>query len=159
MKSIKYILPILILLLAGGCITRFVPEINESRETLVVEGMITDQPGKNIIRLSKSVPLASYGSVDPYRYCTVTIADDDAEAIALANNTNYGLGVSLFTADTAKALELSREFDDGAVFINGLVKSDPRLPFGGTKRSGYGRELSVQGIREFVNVKTVWCRG
>lgn len=88
----------------------------------------------------------------------VTVAEDDAQAIALANKTNYGLGVSLFTGDIAKALKLAREFDDGAVFINGLVKSDPRLPFGGTKRSGYGRELAVQGIREFVNVKTVWCR-
>jgi succinate-semialdehyde dehydrogenase/glutarate-semialdehyde dehydrogenase len=88
----------------------------------------------------------------------VTVAEDDTEALALANKSVYGLGVSIFTTNTAKALELACEFDDGAVFINGLVKSDPRLPFGGTKRSGYGRELSVQGIREFVNVKTVWCR-
>jgi succinate-semialdehyde dehydrogenase/glutarate-semialdehyde dehydrogenase len=86
----------------------------------------------------------------------VTIAGNASEAIALANRTNFGLGVSLFTSDIVKAQELAREFNDGAVFINGLVKSDPRLPFGGTKRSGYGRELSVQGIREFVNVKTVW---
>jgi succinate-semialdehyde dehydrogenase/glutarate-semialdehyde dehydrogenase len=88
----------------------------------------------------------------------VTVAEDASEAIALANKTNFGLGVSLFTNDIVKARELVRGLDDGAVFINGLVKSDPRLPFGGTKRSGYGRELSVQGIREFVNVKTVWCK-
>ena len=88
----------------------------------------------------------------------VTVAGDDTEAIALANKSGYGLGVSLFTGNVAKALDLSREFDDGAVFINSLVKSDPRLPFGGTKRSGYGRELALPGIREFVNVKTVWCR-
>ena len=74
----------------------------------------------------------------------VTVAGDDTEAIALANKSGYGLGVSLFTGNVAKALDLSREFDDGAVFINSLVKSDPRLPFGGTKRSGYGRELALR---------------
>ena len=60
--------------------------------------------------------------------------------------------------DLKKAEELAREFHDGAVFINGLVKSDPRMPFGGTRRSGYGRELYVNGIREFVNVKTIWIK-
>jgi succinate-semialdehyde dehydrogenase / glutarate-semialdehyde dehydrogenase len=94
-----------------------------------------------------------FGPVAP-----VTVADTIEEAIALANHTNFGLGVSLFTDDLEKANDLVREFHDGAVFINGLVKSDPRLPFGGTKRSGYGRELAVQGIHEFVNVKTVWAR-
>jgi len=83
------------------------------------------------------------------------IAGDDDEAIALANNSKYGLGVSLFTRDAAKAASLVPRFDDGSVFINSMVRSDPRLPFGGTKKSGYGRELSVHGIREFVNVKTV----
>jgi succinate-semialdehyde dehydrogenase/glutarate-semialdehyde dehydrogenase len=64
----------------------------------------------------------------------------------------------LFTNDLNKASELVNKFPDGSVFINGLIKSDPRLPFGGTKRSGFGRELSVHGIREFVNVKTVWMK-
>ncbi len=85
----------------------------------------------------------------------VIIARDDAEAIRLANQTKFGLGVSLFTNDLKKAGYLVHEFNDGAVFINSLVKSDPRLPFGGTKRSGFGRELAIHGIREFVNVKTV----
>jgi succinate-semialdehyde dehydrogenase/glutarate-semialdehyde dehydrogenase len=76
----------------------------------------------------------------------------------LANMTEFGLGVSLFTNDLDKAMELVSEFKDGAVFINDLVKSDPRLPFGGTGRSGYGRELAIHGIREFVNVKTVYVR-
>jgi succinate-semialdehyde dehydrogenase/glutarate-semialdehyde dehydrogenase len=83
-------------------------------------------------------------------------ADDLEEAVRLANHPVYGLGVSLFTKDFKKDIQLVSEFRDGSVFINGLVKSDPRLPFGGTGRSGFGRELSVHGIREFVNVKTVW---
>jgi succinate-semialdehyde dehydrogenase/glutarate-semialdehyde dehydrogenase len=94
-----------------------------------------------------------FGPVAP-----ITIAENTKEAISLANMTRYGLGVSLFTSDMAKARELVAEFKDGAVFINDLVKSDPRLPFGGTGRSGYGRELSIHGIREFVNVKTVYAK-
>jgi len=66
------------------------------------------------------------------------------------------LGVSLFTNDVKKASDLVPEFKDGAVFINEMVKSDPRLPFGGTMLSGYGRELAIHGIREFVNIKTVY---
>lgn len=86
----------------------------------------------------------------------VTITGSDEEALSLANTSNFGLGLSVFTQSEARAEPFIRFSDDGAVFINGLVKSDPRLPFGGTKRSGYGRELSSHGIREFVNVKTVW---
>jgi succinate-semialdehyde dehydrogenase/glutarate-semialdehyde dehydrogenase len=70
--------------------------------------------------------------------------------------SSYGLGVSLFTNDLEKAEEMIPEFEDGAVFVNAMVKSHPRLPFGGTKHSGYGRELAVNGIRQFVNIKTVY---
>jgi succinate-semialdehyde dehydrogenase/glutarate-semialdehyde dehydrogenase len=90
---------------------------------------------------------------------SVITAKDAEEALQIANDTHYGLGASLWTSDTEKAESMAVRIDAGMVFINGLVKSDPRLPFGGTKSSGYGRELSHYGIKEFVNVKTVWVKG
>lgn len=88
----------------------------------------------------------------------ITHFSTEDEAVELVNSSQFGLGVSIFTQDLEKAEAMVPLFDDGAVFINELVKSDPRLPFGGTKISGYGRELSIQGIREFVNKKTVYIK-
>ena len=85
-------------------------------------------------------------------------AGDAGHAVALANRSRYGLGASLWTTDAARGEALAAEIEAGVVFVNGIVKSDPRLPFGGIERSGYGRELSEFGIREFVNIKTVWMK-
>ena len=83
-------------------------------------------------------------------------ARNTEEAILIANDTPYGLGANLWTGDLERARELAGQIEAGQVFINGMVASDPRLPFGGVKASGYGRELSDYGIREFVNIQTVW---
>jgi succinate-semialdehyde dehydrogenase/glutarate-semialdehyde dehydrogenase len=85
-------------------------------------------------------------------------AKNENEAIQIANDSAFGLGASLWTSKIDKAKELAQRIETGSVFINGLVKSDPRLPFGGIKNSGYGRELSHYGIKEFVNTKTVWIK-
>ena len=85
-------------------------------------------------------------------------ARDAEHAVEIANQSRYGLGASVWTADARRGEALAAAIEAGAVFVNGMVKSDPRLPFGGVKCSGYGRELSAAGIREFVNLKTVWIR-
>lgn len=81
---------------------------------------------------------------------------DTEEALSLANDSQYGLGADLWTSDGSRGVEIARRIESGSVFINGMVFSDPRLPFGGVKRSGFGRELSAFGIHEFTNVQTIW---
>jgi succinate-semialdehyde dehydrogenase/glutarate-semialdehyde dehydrogenase len=85
----------------------------------------------------------------------VRVRDAD-EAVRVANDSAYGLGASIWTRDAAAGERLARRIEAGSVFVNGIVASDPRLPFGGIKRSGYGRELSAFGAREFTNVQTIW---
>jgi succinate-semialdehyde dehydrogenase/glutarate-semialdehyde dehydrogenase/succinyl-CoA reductase len=91
-----------------------------------------------------------FGPVAP-----IMVADDDMQAIKLANDSQYGLGASIWTEDLDKAEKLSRMVQSGIVSVNNIVASDPRVPFGGVKKSGFGRELSRYGMLEFVNIKSV----
>jgi len=91
-----------------------------------------------------------FGPVAP-----VIVVNDDKEAVEIANSSEYGLGASIWTKNEGRALKIARKIEAGCVFINSVVKSDPRMPFGGVKKSGIGRELSKYGLREFVNIKGV----
>jgi succinate-semialdehyde dehydrogenase/glutarate-semialdehyde dehydrogenase len=127
--------------------------------TLLLGGKRLDRPGSFYApTVLGDVPPASPAAVEeifgPVASLFRVRSLDDA--ISLANATRFGLGASAWTRDEAERERLIRGLDAGAVFINGMVKSDPRLPFGGIKKSGFGRELALQGIREFVNVKAVW---
>jgi succinate-semialdehyde dehydrogenase/glutarate-semialdehyde dehydrogenase len=79
----------------------------------------------------------------------------DEQALEMANDSQYGLAASVWTSNPERGLKLGNQIEAGALFINKIVASDPRLPFGGVKLSGYGRELAVEGLREFTNIKTV----
>lgn len=89
---------------------------------------------------------------------TVIRARDEADALAIANSSRFGLGGSVWTSSNKRGELFARALQSGSAFVNGMVKSDPRLPFGGIKASGYGRELSHHGMHEFVNAKTVWIK-
>ncbi len=89
---------------------------------------------------------------------SILAARDEADAVRIANDSIFGLGAAVFTRDVARGERVARELDAGCTFVNTLVASDPRLPFGGIKESGYGRELGSYGIKEFVNIKTVYIK-
>jgi succinate-semialdehyde dehydrogenase/glutarate-semialdehyde dehydrogenase len=126
---------------------------------LLLGGRVPSGPGAFypptlLVGVDKGMPAFDEETFGPV--AAVVRAKDEGDAVRLANDSAFGLGASLWTQDRARAQRLAAEIEAGAVFVNGIVKSDPRLPFGGIKRSGYGRELSEYGIREFVNVKSVW---
>jgi succinate-semialdehyde dehydrogenase/glutarate-semialdehyde dehydrogenase len=126
---------------------------------LLLGGRIPSGPGAYypptlLAGVDKGMPAFDEETFGPV--AAVARAKDEGDAVRLANDSAFGLGASLWTQDRARAQRLAAQIEAGAIFVNGIVKSDPRLPFGGIKRSGYGRELSEYGIREFVNIKSVW---
>jgi succinate-semialdehyde dehydrogenase/glutarate-semialdehyde dehydrogenase len=127
--------------------------------TIVLGGRIPPGPGAfypPTVLTAVEKGMAAFDEETFGPVAAVIHARDEAHAIALANDSPFGLGASVWTADRRRAERVAAELEVGSVFVNGQVKSDPRLPFGGVKRSGYGRELSEYGLREFVNVKSVW---
>lgn len=114
-------------------------------------------PPTVLTNVNKGMPAYSEEVFGPV--ASVIEVKNEEEAIAVANDSNFGLGAAIFTSDLDKAEKIaSQKLNAGSCFVNSFVKSDPRLPFGGIKESGYGRELSHFGIREFVNVKTVYIK-
>ncbi|PVX50031.1 succinate-semialdehyde dehydrogenase/glutarate-semialdehyde dehydrogenase [Balneicella halophila] len=109
-----------------------------------------------VTEVTKAMRIFQEETFGPLLACT--IFEDDEEAVELVNLSKFGLGVSLFTQDKQRIEKLIPQLDEGAVFVNELVKSDPRLPFGGVGISGYGRELSQEGILAFVNKKTIYIK-
>ena len=138
---------------------RQVEESVKGGAKLLLGGRVPDGPGAFypptvLAAVNKEMPAFDEETFGPV--AAVIRARDAADAIRLANDSTFGLGASLWTQDRERAVRLVRQIEAGCVFVNDLVKSDPRLPFGGVKRSGYGRELSEYGMREFMNIKSVW---
>lgn len=134
----------------------------EAGARLVTGGTVPDRPGAwypPTLLADVGPGMAAYAEELFGPVASIISVIDEDEAIRVANDTRYGLGASVYTADSARGERIAAELlDAGICFVNGVVKSDPRLPFGGTKESGFGRELSPLGIVEFTNVKTVWVK-
>lgn len=125
---------------------------------LVTGGKKLDRPGNYyaptiLADVKKGMPVYDTETFGPV--AAIITVESEAEAIAVANDTPYGLGASVWTRDVKRGEQIARQIDAGMVFINGMTVSHPKLPFGGTKYSGYGRECSSYGIKEFVNIKTI----
>ncbi|MBW1917150.1 MAG: NAD-dependent succinate-semialdehyde dehydrogenase [Deltaproteobacteria bacterium] len=126
---------------------------------LVTGGKSLDGPGfyytpTILAEVKKGMPVYDQETFGPVS-ALITVKDEE-EAIAVANDSPYGLGGSIWTRDLKRGERLARRIESGTVVVNTMTKSDPRLPFGGVKRSGYGREMSHYGIKEFVNIKTIY---
>jgi succinate-semialdehyde dehydrogenase/glutarate-semialdehyde dehydrogenase len=129
---------------------------------VLIGGSIPDQPGAYypptvLTDVQPGMPAYDEELFGPA--AAIISATDETDAIRIANDSIFGLGAAVFTQDVARGERIARdELEAGACFVNAFVKSDPRLPFGGVKASGYGRELACFGIREFVNIKTVYIQ-
>jgi succinate-semialdehyde dehydrogenase/glutarate-semialdehyde dehydrogenase len=120
-----------------------------SRKGLFFSPCAVYNPTKGMKIMNEEV----FGPIAPI----ITVKDED-EAVRVANDTAFGLGAAVWSRDLERAERIASRIEAGTVYINDFVKSDPRLPFGGVKKSGIGRELSHYGLREFVNIKTVVVR-
>ncbi|MCP4119987.1 MAG: NAD-dependent succinate-semialdehyde dehydrogenase [Desulfobacteraceae bacterium] len=128
---------------------------------LVTGGKPLDMPGNFyaptiISDVKKGNPVYEEETFGPV--AALITVKDEAEAVAVANDTDFGLGGSVWTADEERGVKIARRIETGMVFVNNMVASSPQLPFGGVKRSGFGRELADYGIKEFMNIKTVCVR-
>ncbi len=134
----------------------------EKGAKVLLGGEVPDGPGAFypptvLTNVTKGMPAYEEELFGPV--ASIIAAKDEADAIRIANDTVFGLGAAVFTRDVARGERIATyELEAGSCFVNAFVKSDPRLPFGGIKESGYGRELSHFGIKEFVNIKTVWVK-
>jgi len=143
-------------------------DIDEQVKTSVAAGAIVLTGGKRLDQRGNfyeptvlvNVPLDSPASCEEIFGPVAMLfrVNDIDEAIELGNATSFGLGAAAWTNDVSEQKRFAEALEAGSVFLNGMVASDPRLPFGGIKNSGYGRELGEFGIREFVNIKAVWIR-
>ncbi len=126
---------------------------------LILGGSLLSGPGSfyPVTLIDRVLPDMTGAAEETFGPLAVVLtAHDEDDAIRIANTSRFGLGASIWTQDTSRAVRAARKIQAGSVFINGMVRSDPRIPFGGILESGFGRELSEEGIREFVNVKSVW---
>ncbi|MDA8333156.1 MAG: NAD-dependent succinate-semialdehyde dehydrogenase [Candidatus Dormibacteraeota bacterium] len=119
-----------------------------------VEGVGFYYPASILSGVTEEMPVFQEETFGPV--AAFTSFTDDSEALRLANHPKYGLGGNIWTADVEHGVALAAQLDTGGVFVNGMTHSDARIPFGGVRRSGFGRELSAIGIREFTNIQTVW---
>jgi succinate-semialdehyde dehydrogenase/glutarate-semialdehyde dehydrogenase len=128
----------------------------------LVGGKIPDQKGAwypPTVLANVKPGMPAYGEELFGPVASIITAKDEDDAIRIANDSRFGLGAAVFTRDAEKGARIAAEkLHAGCCFVNSLVKSDPRLPFGGIRESGYGRELSHFGIKEFVNIKTVYVK-
>lgn len=122
----------------------------------IIPGEVCFYPSTLLTNVKPEMPVFKEETFGPV--VAFFVVKDETEAISVANNSLFGLGAAIWTNNVERGERIARQIEAGAVFVNGLVKSDPRLPFGGIKNSGYGRELSGYGIKEFCNIKSIWVK-